>query len=264
MSAGGVCPGLYRDSKGKFYCKYAGGVEVDPAFMPCLMEYWECPYYLEWKKKASVEKKPAEETVTTPRQPPEVAQQPRIERPSVVISEEKPPVEKVADELDMLASKATELSKLWEEYDRAAREIIERWEEIRDYLEKEVISIESTLNTLADELERIEVRHKIGVLDDSQYQDLKSELERRIAEKTSEMESIKKRLDEVDRLVLPHYKRVKVAEVKPEIAKIRLALNKLEEKFREGGLTEETYKRLKEELEAKLKRLERIREEVEE
>ncbi|MGC9108555.1 MAG: hypothetical protein ACP5IE_10270, partial [Infirmifilum sp.] len=64
--------------------------------------------------------------------------------------------------------------------------------------------------------------------------------------------------------VIPHYKRVKVAEVKPEIAKIRLALNKLEQKFKEGEVAEETYRRLRAELEAKLKRLERIREEVEE
>jgi len=41
----------------KFYCKYAGGAEVDPAFMPCLMEYWDCPIYVQWTKGKEKEEK---------------------------------------------------------------------------------------------------------------------------------------------------------------------------------------------------------------
>ncbi|QOJ79689.1 hypothetical protein IG193_04340 [Infirmifilum lucidum] len=261
MSSGGVCPGLYRDAKGKFYCKYAGGTEVDPAFMPCLMEYWECPYYIGWRKKAGTK----EESVTPPLEAGEKTTAPAPQ--PVAIAEHVTGtklLEEASSELDSLINRATELSKIWEEYEKAAREVIGSWEEIRDRLEKELLSIESSLDAYVAELERIELKHKLGVLDDTQYEGLKSELDRRIAEKTSEKEDIQRKLDELDRLIIPHYKRVKAAEVKPEIAKLRLALNKLEQKFKEGGITEEAYRRVKAEIEARLKRLERIREEVEE
>lgn len=263
MASSGICPGLYRDSKGKFYCKYAGGIEVDPAFMPCLMEYWECPYYIEWKKKSAEEKKSAEQLPSTSQLQMEVKPE-RPLTPPEEVKESAEKVEEVLNSLDALIGRASDLSKLWEEYNNAAREVIEKWEEIRDYLEKELMSIDSSLKVFSEELDRIELKHKIGVLDDAHYQELKSEIESKINKKNNEKEIIKKKLDELDRLVLPHYKRVKAAEVKPEIAKIKLALNRLEQKFKEGGVTEETYRRLKSELEAKLKRLERIREEVEE
>ncbi len=261
MSSSEVCPSLYRDARGKFYCKYAGGTEVDPAFMPCLMEYWECPYYVGWRKKAGTK----EESVIPP---PEASERAVVPTPQPAAIAEHAAgaklLEEVSSELDSLINRATELSKIWEEYEKAAREIIGSWEEIRDRLEKELLSIESSLNTYVAELERIELKHKLGVLDDAQYEELKSELDRKIAEKTSEKEDIQRKLDELDRLIVPHYKRVKAAEVKPEIAKLRLALNKLEQKFKEGSITEETYRSVKAELEVKLKRLEKIREEVEE
>ncbi|MGB9786407.1 MAG: hypothetical protein ACPLRJ_03910 [Infirmifilum uzonense] len=263
MSTGGVCPGLYRDTRGRFYCKYAGGVEVDPAFMPCLMEYWECPYYIEWRKKSTEEKKPVEQIVPAPQPQTQI----KIEKPETLspeVKEERTGLEKITEEIDTLITRASELSRIWEEYERDAREVIEKWENLRDYLEKELLSIKSSINTLTEELERIETKHKLGILDDTHYQELRSEIDSKISQKNSEMDNIKRKLDELDRLVIPHYKRVKVAEVKPEIAKIRLALNKLEQKFKEGEVAEETYRRLRAELEAKLKRLERIREEVEE
>jgi len=261
MASSGVCPGLYKDARGKFYCKYAGGAEVDPAFMPCLMEYWDCPYYVQWTKREKAEReevKPApsvSEPVTAPPQQLLVSAEPLAGAPRY---------EELSSRLESLINRASELSRAWEEYEKAAREVIESWEELRDTLEKELLEIDSSLEAYVSELERIELKHKLGVLDDSQFEELKSELDKKIAEKTAEKEEIRKKLDELDRLVIPHYKRVKVAEVKPEIAKLRLALSKLEQKYREGSISEEAYKSVKTELEAKLKRLEKIREEVEE
>lgn len=263
MSSSGVCPALYKDSKGKFYCKYAGGAEVDPAFMPCLMEYWECPYYVQAAKAKKMEAaaKEKEEAGVSVVQPEETTRV--VSRPPTAVAVEAEEESLGASELENLIYQASELTKSWEEYERAAREVIEKWEELRDRLERELLSIDSSLEAYAAELNRIELKHKLGVLDENQFEDLKKELEGKISEKMSEKENLQRKIEELDRLVIPHYKRVKAAEVKPEIAKLRIALSKLEQKFKEGGITEDLYKKLKAELEAKLKRLEAIREEVE-
>ncbi len=276
MASENICPGLYRDEKGKFYCAYAGGIEVDPAFMPCLAEYWECPYYIGHKEKEKaeeeaeeaapqvVEEAPAESAAVEVQETVE-ATTPEAAETGITV-ETAPVAEEKADvlgEIDSIAERAISLNDLWEKYDREARSLIEAWEEVRENAEKIVLSLQQSIDTYLGELSKLEVKHRIGVIKDDVYEELRSELERKIAEKRELQESIVSKINEVERLILPHFKRVKVSEAKPEIAKLRLALSKLEEMYKTGQISEDTYRKLKNEIEEKIRKLERVKEEVE-
>lgn len=260
MSRETICPGLYKDEKGKFYCKYADNVEVDPAFMSCLLEYWECPSYIRHKQ--------AEKRVEAEKKEEIIAQETRprvevVEAPTVVIPLVEAPPESFMVEVDRLIERASQLTKLWESYEESARVIIDEWEELRDRMKKELAGLEAVINTYVEEGNRLEKLYTDGKIGKEEYSDLKSRIEKKLAEKSSEKETLTKKLAELDRVILPHYKRVKVAEVKPEIAKLKLALVKLEEKYKSKSISEEVYRRLKAELEDKIQRLEKIKEEVE-
>jgi len=281
MAAENICPGLYRDEKGKFYCAYAGGIEVDPAFMPCLAEYWECPYYISHKEKEEAAEEKAEtgggteessvvveahEAVEAVTETAEVAAPEAVEgAPEAGVIEAAPAEEKpdIIGEIEEIAGKAIDLNRIWESYDREARALIEAWEEVRDEAEKIVLSLQQSIDTYLGELSKLEVKHRIGVITDDVYEALRAELERKIEEKRELQENIVRKISETERLILPHFKRVKVSEAKPEIAKLRLALSKLEEMYKSGQISEDTYRKLKSEIEDKIRKLERVKEEVE-
>ncbi len=267
MSSPNICPGLRKDEKGKFYCAYAGGTEVDPAYMPCLSDYWECPYYISYKereeeleKEVEVEEEHKEEIQETAFE--EKALE-RVEEVPVEVPKEEKIEERLTERLDEISSKAVDLNRLWETYDKEARLLIDQWEEIKDELEKYLMSIQQSIDTYISELSKLDVKYKVGIIDEELYNELKSDLERKISEKRFLQDELIKKLNEAERLVMPHFKRVKVSEVKPEIAKLRIALSKLEQKYREGKVSEEVYLKLKGELENKIKKLEKIKEEVE-
>ena len=260
MSRATVCPGLYKDEKGKFYCRFADNAEIDPAFMPCLLEYWECPFYIRHKqteKALEVEKEEIKQQEAPP------ATVPTVEMPTLIVSPTEVSAERFTDEVDRLIDRASELARLWESYESEARRVVEEWEELRDKIKRELAGLEAVINAYISEKGRLEKLLDEGKISEEEYTDLISRLEKKLTEKNSEKEALTKKLADLDRVVLPHYKRVKVAEAKPELAKLRLALSKLEERFKSGGISEEVYMRLRAELEDKIQRLEKIKEEVE-
>jgi DNA repair exonuclease SbcCD ATPase subunit len=260
MSHATVCPGLYKDEKGKFYCRFADNAEIDPAFMPCLLEYWECPFYIRHKqteKALEVEKEEIKQQEAPP------ATVPTVEMPTLIVSPTEVSAERFTDEVDRLIDRASELARLWESYESEARRVVEEWEELRDKIKRELAGLEAVINAYISEKGRLEKLLEEGKISEEEYTDLISRLEKKLAEKNSEKEALTKKLADLDRVVLPHYKRVKVAEAKPELAKLRLALSKLEERFKSGSISEEVYMRLRAELEDKIQRLEKIKEEVE-
>jgi DNA repair exonuclease SbcCD ATPase subunit len=260
MSRATVCPGLYKDEKGKFYCRFADNAEIDPAFMPCLLEYWECPFYIRHKQteKALEVKK---EEIKQQEAPPAIV--PTVEMPTLIVSPTEVSAERFTDEVDRLIDRASELARLWESYESEARRVVEEWEELRDKIKRELAGLEAVINAYISEKGRLEKLLDEGKISEEEYTDLNSRLEKKLAEKNSEKEALTKKLADLDRVVLPHYKRVKVAEAKPELAKLRLALSKLEERFKSRSISEEVYMRLRAELEDKIQRLEKIKEEVE-
>lgn len=259
MASRGVCPGLYRTGN-RFYCKFAGGAEVDPAFMPCVSDFWNCEFY---KKKE--EEKKAPQPSEAPQRP--VAAEAREELRVITAQPQAPLAPRPApevDETEELLRRAVDLGKLWEEYEREARAVVESWEELREKLRKDLAGLEKAIDTYEAEIEKLESKLRMGLLSDEEYRELRSKLDDELAQRLNFKEQLEKKLAELDRAVLPHFKRVKAAEAKPELAKMRIALSKLEQKYKSGEISREVYERLKNEIEEKIKRLERIREEVEE
>jgi len=262
MASAGVCPGLYR-VRNKFYCRYAKDAEVDPAFMPCVAEYWNCEFYKRWK--AEERKQQAPEVV-----PPRVEETSiaKVEvarpQPAVPLPPPQPAPLPTADEIEELIQRAVELGRLWESYEREARAVIDAWEEVRARLRREIQSLEKSIDAYAAELERLELRAKMGMISEEEFEEIKASIDAELSKRVSLRDQLEKRLGDLDRVVLPHFKRIKAAEAKPEIAKLRLALAKLDQKLKSGEVSREVYERLRSELEDKIRRLERVREEVEE
>jgi len=265
MASAGVCPGLYRVGN-KFYCKYAKSAEVDPAFMPCVMDYWNCEFYKQWKTEEEEKRKQALESAALPR--PEEVKVVRVEvprpQPSVPLPPPQPTPLPSADEVEELIRKAVELGRLWESYEREARTVIDAWEEVRSRLRREIQSLEKSIDAYAAELEKLELKAKVGMISEEEFGEIKASIEAELSKRVGLRDQLEKRLSDLDRVVLPHFKRIKAAEAKPEIAKLRLALAKLDQKLKSGEVSKEVYERLKSELEDRIRRLERIREEVEE
>jgi hypothetical protein len=264
MASAGVCPGLYRVGN-KFYCRYAKDAEVDPAFMPCVMDYWNCEFYKQWKAEEE-RRKQAPESVAAPK--PEEAAVVEVEaprpQPAVPLPPPQPTPPPSADEVEELIQRAVELGRLWESYEREARAVIDAWEEVRARLRREIQSLEKSINAYAAELERLELKAKVGMMPKEEFEEIKASIDAELSKRVSLRDQLEKRLSELDRVVLPHFKRIKAAEAKPEIAKLRLALAKLDQKLKSGEISKEVYERLRSELEDRIRRLERIREEVEE
>lgn len=261
MSSRGVCPGLYRTGN-KFYCKFTGGAEVDPAFLPCVADYWNCDFY---KKQEEEKKKMAPQPIPQPQL--RAAALEAREEDRVIAVEPRPPPPPLPmaaeDEVEELVKRAVDLGRLWEEYEREARVIVESWEEVREKLRRDLFGLEKAIDAYETEIERLETKLKLGMLSEKEYEEVRSRLDAELAQRLSAKEKLERRLADLDRAVLPHFKRVKATEVKPEIAKMRIALSRLEQKFKSGEITKDVYERLRSEIEEKIKRLEKIREEVE-
>lgn len=260
-----ICPALYRDEKGKFYCTYADR-EVDPGIMPCLSNYWECPIYIKAQREGIISKEEEKEVVVEEEQIPTEEQiAPEVEEITEVEEVTKPKVEieeEVLDKLREIQEEIIYLNKSWEEYENSAKDLLERWMELRDEAYQILHGIESSIESHSRELEELEIRKRLNLISDELYQDIKNETQETVDRYIAFKNEIKKFIDNIERLILPHYKRVKASEAKPDIAKLRLSLMKLEQIYKEGKIDEATYSRIKEEIQNEITKLERLLEEV--
>lgn len=257
-----ICPSLYRDEQGRFYCMYARR-EIDPGVMPCLGTYWECPIYVDAQERGL--KLPGEEVEEAP-EPlavEEGVEEPAaVPQPVAVVEEKREYEEELIERLQSLEQEIIDLSRAWEEYEQSARRLLEEWRDVGEDAKEILSGIERSMESYKRELEELEVRRKLRLVPDDVYQDVKQEIETTLKKYVDLRENIRALLNNIERLVLPHYKRVKAAEAKPDIAKFRLSLMKLEQMHKEGRIGENVYNRLRAEIEAEIKRLERLVEEV--
>ncbi len=261
MSSESICPSLYRDEQGNFYCAYADGKKIDPGVMPCLGTYWECPIYT----RVTRDKERMEEET---KEPESIEHEEGISLAE--IEEEKPEVEEIKREeedilrkLETLESRVIDLNHTWEEYERNARRVLEDWDELREETELILSGINSLLESYEKELRELDARFKLGLLSENTFNEIKSEIDRKAAEYLELKDNIEYLLQRIERVITPHFRRIKVSEVKPELAKLRLSLNRLENMFKEGRISEETYERVKRQLEKQIARLEKLKGEVE-
>lgn len=217
MSA--VCPYLYRDREGRFRCEASGNV-VDPGLMPCLANYRECPFF------AAATAKPAH--------PPAI----EAETEAVAtVAEEAPleevraPVEKGIEEVEeevtrkikMAEEMAMNLNEKWKEYEETARQLMKLWEETSMNGRHALEAVSSVIDLYEKILDNLDTLLKSGRISERSYEELKKETQSNLEKYKNIKNDLESALKNAERLVVPHIQRVKVAEARPELGKLRLA-----------------------------------------
>lgn len=256
-----ICPYLYRDREGRFRCEVTGNA-VDPGLMPCLFNFKECPFYVSATKAQA---KPAVEA------PPEGAPTAtvtvegvveRVLEEGVKAAEERGIEEEVVEEVSRMIKAAEELAvnlnEKWKEYEDNARRLVKMWEETSMSARHALEAISSAIELYEKIIENLETLLKSGRISEKAYEELKSEAQSNLEKYKSLKNDLESSFKNAERLVIPHIQRVKVAEARPELGKLRLSLMKLEQMYKEGKVSRETYERLKKELESRIRWLEQL------
>jgi len=250
-----ICPGLYRDPRkpGAFYCEFARRA-VDPGLMPCLADYEECPIYKEWKKREEKERIEKEAVEV----PPQVEIEEKKEEIRPKLQPRKRPEDTLMEDLNRLEEHVIELNTLWERYEREALKAIETWEDLKAEAERLLAGLASSLSVCKAELDNIETKFRLGLLDEDSYIELRDSLEEKMADYEEIVAKLESAVSRVERLIAPHFKRIMASRAKPEVEKLKVSLMKLQKLYEEGRISKETYDRLRRELQAKIAKLEEI------
>jgi len=256
-----ICPHLYRDREGRFRCEVTGNA-VDPGLMPCLFNFKECPFYAP-ARAMQPQAKPA---VGGPAETAAVAVEEVVERAleerARAAAEERGIEEEVVEEVSRMLKAAEEmavdLNEKWREYEENARRLVKLWEETSMSARHALEMIGSVIELYEKIIENLDALLKSERISEKAYSELKRETLSNLEKYKALKNDIENSFKNVERLVISHIQRVKVAEARPEIGKLRLSLMKLEQMFKEGKVSQETYERLKKELESKIRWLEQL------
>ena len=259
-----VCPGLYRVGM-KFYCKYANR-EVNPGLMPCLSNFTECPFY-----KPPEKEKPESTTPLTPAEKaaPKEAPLPAVVAPveatvPKVVEAAETPEEELKRRLEEFEAKILELEESWKKYESEALEALDRWDELSAETRRLIAGLSSSIEAFKAEEERINDRVSQGLLTPEESHALIQNINEKMEEYSRVVKELSEMLSRIERMIIPHTKRLMASRAKPELGKLRLSLMKLEELFKQGKISEKTYERLKSEIESRIAKLEEVFEEVKE
>lgn len=250
-----ICPALRREKSGAFICSYVN-TEINPGIMPCLENWAECPIYAHYSrikpKETEIEKTIPRETVVT-----EVEEKPEV-KPVELVREEISEEEILIRELSEIERRVIEITNLWDEYQKNALSLIQKWDQINRKIEQLLSGVKSSLEAAQKEVKEIQVRFKLGLISEDLYNEAMTNLDNQI----EALEEIKNNVEEsrnrVFRMIMPHIKRIKATEAKPEVGKLRMGIIKLDQMFKEGKISEDLYKKLRTELERKIRELEEI------
>lgn len=259
-----VCPGLYRVGM-KFYCKYANR-EVNPGLMPCLSNFTECPFYKppeKEKPESATPPTPAEEAAPKEMPPPAVTAPVEAEAPKIVEAAETPE-EELKRGLEEFEAKILELEESWSKYESNVLDALDRWDELSAETRRLIAGLSSSIEAFKAEKERINDKASQGLLTPEESHALIQNINEKIEEYSRVVKELSEMLSRIERMIIPHMKRLMASRAKPELGKLRLSLMKLEELFKQGKISEKTYERLKSEIESKIAKLEEVFEEVKE
>ncbi|RLE77740.1 MAG: hypothetical protein DRJ44_01355 [Thermoprotei archaeon] len=244
-----VCPSLYRDKEGRFICSRAQQ-EVDPVFMPCLSNYTECPIFSSTPPPPEVK----EEVVEKPVQVVEEAVE-AVEKPIAKKVEEE---EELIDKFENILREVDEIDSRWVAYESSANKLLETWNSLRNEALRILASIDSTLQTYAEEIKEVELKYEMGLLNEESYREIKEKLENGLKKYENIRIQIIEYLDTIENRIDRHYQRLKVTAAKPDIGKLKISLMKLEEMYNQGKIDKNTFEKIKSEIEYEIKRLEKL------
>ncbi|ABL88291.1 conserved hypothetical protein [Pyrobaculum islandicum DSM 4184] len=239
-----VCPALRRVESG-FICSYSNK-PIDPFSWYCIGNYTECPIFIRFSRE---EKKPA-----APK--PEEAPKPLTEviplAPEKAETEFekaiKPAVDNVVLKYDDLVKK---LDDMWKEYESSVIGARKQWE-----VEKmTLVRAQEILNKTIGDYEKMlaEVELKKDFMPQDAYENIKRELETKLESLKGLLDEVRSKYAALEENLGAHFKRVLSTSTNAEVISLKLSLSKLDELLKEGKISQETYEKLKKELEELLK-----------
>ncbi len=143
------------------------------------------------------------------------------------------------------------VEELWSQYRQAAIEAIEEWEKTRIPLAERANILKTLIKTYEKELEELRVKAELGLTDPEKASEKIEKLGEELEAYKTELSRILDIMERYDKLSLEHLKRAGLP-VPVSAAELKQRLMQLEELFKEGLIDEDTYKKLKEGLEAQL------------
>jgi len=233
-----ICPYLYRDEKGMFVCSVTGKT-IDPLTLPCLTKYVECILYRRARERAEA----PEEGEEVEEVKPEVEEVIEVVPVPTVIEEG----EVVLQNLNEAARELEKLDRLWSEYEDSTRNFLNRWERIKTHAEAQIKVLEELIDVIKSEIEELDVKADLGLMDKNYYRIRREELERKLRNYEERLSRLNSIFESNTKRAEEHLKKIMSARPIAE-SKLRLTLMKLEDLRKEGKLSEEIYIKLKEEL----------------
>jgi len=147
---------------------------------------------------------------------------------------------------ETLHKSLTQLDYLWEKYFDSARRALGEWYLMRSEIEQAIASLKSLENYYNEKLREFEVKKEIGLLSEEEYDSFVKTYGERLSEVKEQLSEIQNRLSVLSARIEEHLRRILSEAVGGDIQE-RIEL--LEKMRSEGKISEEAYKRLKDELE---------------
>jgi hypothetical protein len=239
-----VCPALRRGEAG-FVCSYTNK-PIDPFSWYCIGNYAECPIYIRFSRGETRLAAPKPEEAPKPLAEvlPLVPERPETEFEKAI----KPVIDNIVMKYDDLVKK---LDDAWKEYENNVVGARRQWE-----VEKmSLLRAQELLNKTIGDYEKMlaEIELKKDFMPPDSYQEVKRDLETKLETLRGLLDEVKTKYTALEDGLGAHFRRVLTTSTSAEVISLKLSLSKLEELLKEGKISQETYEKLKKELEELLK-----------
>jgi hypothetical protein len=239
-----VCPALRRGEVG-FVCSYTNR-PIDPFSWYCIGNYAECPIFIRFSRDETkpVAPKPEETRKPLAEAPPLAPERPTAEFEKAI----KPVIDNVVMKYDELVKK---LDDAWKEYESNVVGARRQWELEKMTLLRAQELLSMTITNYEKMLAEIELKKEF--LPPDSYQEVKRDLEAKLEALRELLDEVKTKYTALEEGLGVHFRRVLTSSTSAEVISLKLSLSRLEELLKEGKISQETYEKLKKELEELLK-----------
>jgi hypothetical protein len=239
-----VCPALRRGEVG-FVCSYTKR-PIDPFSWYCIGNYAECPIFIRFSREETKPVAPKPEEVHKPlaEAPPLALERPAAEFEKAI----KPVIDNVVMKYDELVKK---LDDAWKEYESNVVGARRQWEVEKMTLLRAQELLSMTITNYEKMLAEIELKKEF--LPPDSYQEVKRDLEAKLEALRELLDEVKTKYTALEEGLGVHFRRVLTSSTSAEVISLKLSLSRLEELLKEGKISQETYEKLKKELEELLK-----------
>ncbi|MCI4446706.1 MAG: hypothetical protein JHC20_02160 [Pyrobaculum sp.] len=239
-----VCPALRRGEAG-FVCGYTNK-PIDPFSWYCIGNYAECPIFIRYSREETRPAAPKPEEAPKPLAEvlPLTPERPETEFEKAI----KPVIDNIVMKYDDLVKK---LDDAWKEYENNVVNARRQWE-----VEKmSLLRAQELLNKTISDYEKMlaEIELKKDFIPPDSYQEVKRDLETKLETLRGLLDEVKAKYTALEDGLGVHFRRVLTTSTSAEVISLKLSLSKLEELLKEGKISQETYEKLKKELEELLK-----------